>query len=91
VIVHVALGAAFLVGYAAMMMAIGVADLRASASFSPGAAEVLLALAVGAPPVVLGTIAFFRLPARDALRLEALVAILLGLGAAAFLLFLIFA
>ena len=91
VIVHVALGAAFLVGYAAMMMAIGVADLRASAAFSPGAAEVLLALAVGAPPVVLGTIAFFRLPARDALRLEALVAILLGLGAAAFLLFLIFA
>ncbi|HET7762523.1 MAG TPA: hypothetical protein VFL46_09205 [Phycicoccus sp.] len=88
---HVALGVAFLMGYAAMMMAIGIADLRASASFSPGVGEAIFAVAVGAPPVVLGAIAFFRLPARDAMRGEALVAVLLGLGVAGLLLFLIFA
>jgi hypothetical protein len=69
---------------------IGIADSRSSSSFTPGLAELVFALAVGSPPVLLGTVAFFRLPAGDSRRAEALAAVLLGVGVAFFLLFLIF-
>jgi hypothetical protein len=74
------------------LLLIGIADSRNSVGFSPGLGELVFAVLVASPGVVLGTLALRRLP-RDAhhRRRQARVAIWVGVAVSALLVLLIFA